>query len=167
MAYHAPAVGTKESYAIDILSQILYGGKSSRLKTNLDDKGLTIQSALFYHSTEDPGLVYVLGIANMGKDLTDIENALNTELEKVTRELVSEEEFQMAMAAKEYQTAGELRTLAGVAESLANDYTYFKDTHRINKELSYYEEITREDVLNVAKKYFQPQARVVLYYLPK
>jgi predicted Zn-dependent peptidase len=167
MAYHAPAVGTKESYAIDILSQILYGGKSSRLKTNLDDKGLTVQSALFYYATEDPGLVYVLGIANMGKDLKDIENALNTELEKVTLELVSEEEFQMAMAAKEYQTAAGLRTLAGVAESLSNNYTYFKDTHRINKELSYYEEITREDVLNVAKKYLQPQSRVVLYYLPK
>jgi predicted Zn-dependent peptidase len=167
MAYHAPAVGTKDTYAMNILLQILSGGKSSRLKTNLDDKGLTVESALLYLDSEDPGLFYALGLANMGKDLQEVESALNFEIDKVTKELVSENEFQMAIAAKEYQTASAYRTLAGVSIGLANNYTYFKDAGRINKELSFYEEITREDILNAARKYFQPQSRVVLYYLPK
>ena len=167
MAYHAPAAGTKDSYAIKILSQILYGGKSSRMKTNLDDKGLTMQSAVFFNESEDPGLVYVLAIANMGKDLQEIENAMNSEIDKMANELVSEEEFQMAIAAKEYETATRLRSLDGVAESLATNYIYFKDANRINNELSYYGEITREDLQKAARKYFRPESRVVLYYLPK
>jgi predicted Zn-dependent peptidase len=167
MAYHAPALGTHESYVLDVLNQILFGGKSSRLKTNIDDKGLSAQTALFYNATEDPGLVYVLGITNVGKDIKEMEEAINEEIRKVTVELVSPEEFQMAMAAKEFETASNLRTLTGIAGQLAHNYTYFKDADRVNKELSYYDGITREELLQVAKKYFQPNSRVVLYYLPK
>jgi predicted Zn-dependent peptidase len=167
MAYHAPAAGTKESYAMDILSQILNGGKSSWLKANVDDKGLTAQSLLFYNQTEEPGLVYVAGIANMGKELPEVEAAITAEIEKLTTGLVPEEDFQMALAAKEFQTASEYKTLSGVSNALALNYTYLKDAGRINKELSFYNEITREDLLNTARKYFQPNSRVILYYLPK
>ena len=166
MAYPAPAMGTKEAYAMNILSQILYGGKSSRLKTNLDDKGISVQTALFNRESEDQGLVYVLGIANMGKDAKEVEDAINIEMEKIYSELVSPEEFQMAIAAKEFEVANGLQSLSSVAESLASNYTYFKDASRINNELDFYSEITREDLLDVAKKYFQQSSRVTLYYLP-
>ena len=166
MAYPAPAMGTKEAYAMNILSQILYGGKSSRLKTNLDDKGLSVQTALFNRESEDQGLIYVLGIANMGKDTKDVEDAINIEMQKISNELVSPEEFQMAIAAKEFEVANRLQSLSGVAESLASNYTYFKDASRINNELDFYSEITREYLLDVAKKYFQQSSRVTLYYLP-
>jgi predicted Zn-dependent peptidase len=167
IAYHAPSMGTKEAYAMDLLNHVLSGAKGSRLKTRLDETGLTAQSALFYYGSEDPGLVYALGIANLGKESKEVEDAIVAEIEKVSRELVSEEEFQMAQAASEYSAASRLRTLSGVSQSLANHYTYFKDAGRINRELGFYGEITREDLLQVAKKYFQPQSKTVLYYLPK
>jgi predicted Zn-dependent peptidase len=122
---------------------------------------------LYYSNTEDPGLLYAIGIANLGKDSKEVENAIVAEIDKISKELVSEEEFQMALAATEYSTATQLRTLAGVSQALASNYTYFKDTHRVNKELSFYSELTREDLLSVAQKYFQPQSKIVLYYLPK
>ncbi|GHV56504.1 peptidase M16 [Bacteroidia bacterium] len=167
MAYHAPAMGTKDAYAMDILAYILSGGKSARMKTNLDETGLTAQSMLFYYDSENPGLVYVIGIANIGKESKDVENAIVAELNKISQELVSEEEFQMAQAAVEYNTASQLRTLSGISSALSNNYTYFKDAGRINKELSFYGDITREDLLQVAQKYFQPQSQTVIYYLPK
>jgi len=166
MAYPAPAMGTKEAYAMNILAQVLYGGKSSRLKTNLDDKGISVQTALFNRESENQGLIYVLGIANMGKDAKEVEDAINIEMGKICSELVSAEEFQMAIAAKEFEVANVLQSLSGVAESLANNYTYFKDASRINNELEFYSEITREDLLDVAKKYLQQSSRVTLYYLP-
>lgn len=166
MAYHAPAMGTKEAYAMDVLIQILHGGAASRLKSNLDDKGLALQSAAINFESEDPGLVYVFALPNKGNSLDDIEAALTKEIEKMSQELVSEEEFQMAMAAKEFSVAARLQSLSGVAEALANNYTYFKDAGRVNKELENYESVTREDIMDVAKKYLQTNSRVVLHYLP-
>ncbi len=167
MGYHAPAMGTKDAYALEILSQILSGGVSSRVKTNITDKGIALQAMVYPYIQEDPGLTYVIGIVNGGVTPEKLEEALNTEIEKVQNELVSEDEFQMAMAAKEYGIASDLNSIRKVSEYLANNYTYYKDAGRINRELDFYSGITREDLMNVAKKYFAKNNRVVLYYLPE
>ena len=167
MGYHAPAMGTKDAYALEILSSILQGGKSSRFKTNITDKGLALEIVIFPHIQEHPGLVYVIGFANAGGNLEDVENALNTEIEKVRTDLVSEDEFQMALAAKEFEVANGLTSLSNVAELFANSYTYFKDASRINSQLDNYSSLTREDLRNAAQKYLGKNNRVVLYYLPE
>ena len=44
---------------------------------------------------------------------------------------------------------------------------YFGDANLINTEIDRYLQVTREDIQRVAKKYYNPNNRVVLYYLPK
>ena len=167
IGYRGPSMSEKDAYAVEILCKILYGGASSRFKTNIDDKGITIQSLAFPFIQEHPNLIYVLGLANGGKTAEEVEAALNTEIDRVQNEQVSEDEFNMAMAAKEYEVARQFTRIENIAGNLANNYTYFKDAGRINKELSFYQDITREDLQRVAKKYFGKNNRVVLYYLPE
>jgi predicted Zn-dependent peptidase len=166
MGYHAPAM-TKDAYAVEILCKILYGGNSSRLKTNIDDKGLSLQTFVFPYIQEHPGLIYMIAIPNAGITAEALEEAFTAEIERMQNELVSEDEFKMAMAAKEFEVAGELTRIINIAENLANNYTYFKDAERINRELSFYQNITREDLQAAAKKYFNRNNRVVLHYLPE
>ena len=73
----------------------------------------------------------------------------------------------MAMAAKETQLANKLISISDKAEMFADNYTYFKDASRINKQLENYSTLTREDLRNAAKKYLNKNNRVVLYYLPE
>ncbi|MDR0660500.1 MAG: insulinase family protein [Prevotellaceae bacterium] len=167
MGYHSPAMDTKDAYALEILCNILQGGKSSRFKTNITDKGIALETVIFPFTQEHPGLTYVIGFANAGGKLEDVESALDAEIEKVRNELVSEEEFQMAMAAKEFEVANSLISLPSKAQTFANNYTYFKDASRINKILDDYTSLTRENIRNVAKKYLTKNNRVVLYYLPE
>ena len=167
MAYRSPAMGTKDAYAIDLLTAVLSGGKSARLKTNLDDKGITIQTMAVNFGFEQPGALYVIAIANAGKTTEEVENALNAEIEKVRLELVSEDEFQMVKAAKEYEVASNMTSLSYIAEEFASNHTYFKDASRINTELENYSSISREDIKNVAIKYLDKNNRVVLHYLPE
>ncbi|MCL2097696.1 MAG: insulinase family protein [Bacteroidales bacterium] len=166
MGYRAPAMN-KEAYAVEILCKILYGGNSSRFKTNIDDKGLAMQTLVFPYILEHPGLTYVVGIPNVGVTVESLEEAMTAEFERVQNELVSEDEFKMAMASKEFEVAGGLTRISNIAQSLANNYTYFRDAERINQELSFYQDITREDLQEVAQKYFHRNNRVVLYYLPE
>ena len=166
MGYHAPAMN-KDACAVEILCKILFGGNSSRFKTNIDDKGLALQTVVFPYIQEHPGLIYVIAIPNGGVEVDALNDAVTAELERVQNELVSEDEFKMAMAAKEFEVAGELTRIRYIANSLADNYTYFKDADRINRELSFYQDITREDLQAAAKKYFDRNSRVVLYYLPE
>ena len=55
----------------------------------------------------------------------------------------------------------------GVAEELATAYTYFKDTDFVNRTLENYTRFTKEQVIEVAKKYIDPMQKISIYYLPK
>jgi len=167
MAYRAPAMETKDAYAMELLCAVLSSGKSARIKTNITDKGISVEATALNIGFEHPGAVYVIGIANVGKTAEEVEDALNIEFEKLCNELVSEDEFQMVKAAKEYEVASGMTSLLSIAEQLSNNYTFLKDAGRINKQLENYNTITREDLKNTAAKYFIKENRVVLYYLPE
>ena len=167
MGYRGPAMGTKDAYTMDLLTAILSDGKSARLKTNLTDKGITVEATAVNIGFEHPGSIFVIAIANAGKTAEEVEEAINIEMDRLCNELVLEDEFQRIKAAKEYEVASSITSLFTIAEKFASNRTYFKDASRTNKQLENYSGITREDLQSVAVKYFNKNNRVMLYYLPE
>jgi len=167
-AYHIPAQGTPDSYALQMLSTVLSGGQSSRMyKALVDDQKKALQVASFPFPLEDPGLYITLGLVNMGVDIDDLEKAMDAEVAKVQNELISEQEFQKIRNQIESQFVLQNSSTVGIAEQLANYHVYFKDANLINTEIDRYMKVTREDLQRVAKKYLTKENRVVLHYLPK
>ena len=115
---------------------------------------------------EDPGANIVYAIANMGVNPSDLEKSMNDVIAEVQTNLVSDREFQKLLNQVESDFVTANNTMAGIAESLANYEMYYGDASLINNELSRYRAVTREDLRNAAKKYFNKNARVVLYWLP-
>ena len=167
-AYRAPKQGGDEYYAFNVLSTILSGGESSRMNKTLVDKkqqAAAAQSVPFFN--EDEGLFIALAIANMGVKIETLEQSMDSVINQLKMELVGEREFQKVKNQITTQLVTGNATMAGIAESLANNEVYFGDANLINTELEKYNKVTRQDVLNVAKKYLNKDNRVVLYYLPK
>lgn len=166
--YHMPAQGTPDYYALSMLTTLLSGGESARLPKELKDKQ---QKALFVGSIpfalEDPGLFIIYGLCNAGVQPGDFESAINTEIEKVQKNMISETEFQKLRNQVETQFVTRNSTMRGIAESLADYFVYFGDANLINTEMQRYMKVTREDIQRVAKKYLVKDNSVVLYYLPK
>jgi predicted Zn-dependent peptidase len=112
-------------------------------------------------------MMLAAAIATNDANPEDVLAAIDTEIEKVKTELVTEEEFQKVLNQIENQFYSSNSSVAGIAESLANNHVYFGSANRINEELEIYRSLTREDLKAVANKYFTQDARVILYYLPK
>ncbi|MBX2959354.1 MAG: insulinase family protein [Flavobacteriales bacterium] len=168
MGYHTPAQGTPDSYAVSMLAQILSQGKSSRLqKSIVDEQQKAIFVGAFPFPTEDPGMALMFGITNMGVGIDELENAINLEVEKVQKELISEEEFQKLKNQIESDMVTSNAKIEGIAENLANYFVYYGDANLINTEIDRYLKVTREDIKRVANEYFRKDNRVVLHYLPK
>lgn len=167
-AYRIPAQGTKDYYAVDMLSRILSNGESSRLYKSLVDEQ---QKALFVGNfplaLEDPGISLAFGITNMGVDVAELEKAIDAEVKKVQTELISEREFEKLRNQIESEFVTNNSRVAGIAESLATYHMFFGDANLINTEIDRYLAVTREDIMAAAKKYFVNSNRVVLHYLPK
>ena len=151
-----------------MLNSVLAGGTSSRLnKRIVEEQELAVSAFSFNFPLEDPGMALVAGIAAKDVDLQKLQKALDLEIDLAKTELVTEEEFQKVKNQYENQFYSSNSSVAGKAESLANNYVYYGNTNLVNEQLSVYEDITREDLRRVAKKYLKEDARVVLYYLPK
>ena len=168
MAYHTPAQGTPDYYAVNMLTTLLSQGKSSRMQKNIVDKQQkAVYAGAFPLPSEDPGLALIFGITNMGVAPTDLEASMNAEFDKTKNELISEEEYQKLRNQVENDFVSGNEKMAGIAENLANYYVYYKDANLINTEIDRYMKVTREDIQKAAQKYLVNTNRVVLYYLPK
>jgi zinc protease len=166
--YRIPAMGTPDFYAVDMLSKVLSGGKSSRMyKAIVDEQQLALQVMNIPIPLEDPGVSINFGLVNMGVAPETLEKAMNAEIEKLRNELISEEEFQKLRNQVESEFYSSNSTMAGIAENLANYKMYYGDANLINTEIQRYMNVTREDIMFAALKYFSPVNRVTLFYLPK
>jgi predicted Zn-dependent peptidase len=166
--YRIPAQGTKDYYAVDMLSRILSSGNSSRLYRALVDEQ---QKALFVGNfplaMEDPGISIAFGITNMGVNVADLEMGMDAEVQRLQTELISETEFEKLRNQVESEFVTRNSTIAGIAEQLATYHVFFGDTELINSEIDRYLAVTREDIRNAANRFMKKDNRVVLHYLPK
>jgi zinc protease len=168
MAYRVPAAGTPENYAVSMLGTLLSQGESSRLqKSIVDDKQQAVAVGNFPFDLEDPGVSIAYGICSMNTDVNDLENSITAEIEKIKTGDIPDEEFQKLRNQVENDFVSSNSRIAGVAESLANYKMYYGDANLINTELQRLLAVTKEDIRNAAKKYFNNDNRVVLHYLPK
>ncbi|MCH8231427.1 MAG: insulinase family protein [Bacteroidetes bacterium] len=167
-AYHMPAQGTPDFYSMEMLGNILSEGQSSRMyKAIVDEEQTALAVGAFPFPSEDPGLYLVFGIANVGVEVSDLENSINNQISRMQDELVSEHEFQKIRNQVENTFISRNSRVVGIAENLANYYVYFGDANLINTEIDRFMDVTREDIQRVAGAYLVPNNRVVLHYLPK
>jgi predicted Zn-dependent peptidase len=167
-AYRAPKQGSDEYYAFRMLSTLLSGGPSSRMnKTLVDQKQIALAALALPFFNEDAGLFITYAIASMGVQPAELERVVDSVVNNVKTGIVSEREFQKVKNQVETAFVTANSTMAGIAESLANYEVYFGDANLINTEIARYNKVTREDILNVAKKYLNKDNRVVLHYVPK
>lgn len=167
-AYHIPAQGTDDYYALSMLTTLLSGGKSSRLyKELVDNKQVALQAGSIPFALEDPGLFITFAIPNIGIEPDSLQNVIGSEIAAVKKDLITEREFEKLQNQIEADFVTQNSTVEGIAESLANYFVYFGNADLINTEIERYMKVTREDLKRVANQYLDENRRVVLLYMPK
>ena len=166
--YRIPAIGTPDYYAVSMLGTLLSDGQSSRLyKSLVDDQQKAVFVGNFPLDLEDPGVAIAFGVANMGVEPSDLEKSMDAVIADVQNNLIPEKEFQKLRNKVENDFITDKSRVMQRALALANYYLFYNDANLINTEIDRYLAVTREDIRRVAKKYYNKNNRVSLYYLPK
>jgi predicted Zn-dependent peptidase len=166
--FRGPIFGDRRLDALDLAGQILAGGKGSRLHRRLvREERLAQDVGLFSMGLIGGGSVTAgWATARPGVDLERLETEFWSELQRLGREPVSDDELERAKALTEADELGALQRVDEKADRLSMYATLFDDAAMINTILPRYLSTTAEQIREVASAVFVPDNRVVLTYLP-
>ncbi len=169
VAFRAPVFGDTRLDALDIASQILSGGKGSRLDRRLVRTDRIAQDVALFSLPFIGGASICAGWATVrpGVDVDRVEAAFHEELARLTTELVTEDELARARALVEADELGALQRVEERADRLSMYATLFDDPGLINRMLPRYLAVTPEAIRAAAADVFRPDNRLVLTYLPE
>ncbi len=168
-AYRIPAEGSREYFALDLLTNILSSGESSRLYQRLIyDLQIASEAAAYVDAREMPGLLYLFAVQSSPDGGTEeLESALEYVIGELVAHGVSEEELQKAKNKTESMLIASRVTLHGKADQLAHAALMFQDAARVNRVLDDYNAISTEDIRAAAIRFLRKENRCAIVYTVK
>jgi zinc protease len=167
MGYHVPNLREPDSYVLEVIATILSSGKSSRLYQSLVREKRLVLSADVDHSllSWDPSLFYISADLLPGKEITEVEKALDQEVERLKKEMVGEQELEKVKNQLEASFVFGQDSLFFQAMLLAQ-HEIALSWKAIDDYLPNIRKVTPEEIQRVAKRYFIPDNRTVGILIP-
>lgn len=164
--YHIPEYKHEDIPVLEVIEKILSGGESARIYRELVyKKKLALYAGGGTFALHDPGLFFAYALANMGVDITKVEEELFKVIENLDQ--VTDEEVEKARNQLRADLIKGLERAFFVGLQVGESYHNTGDPLYFLKKLERYKKITKEDVIKVAKKYFKKTNRTVVVIIPK
>ncbi|HYV90690.1 MAG TPA: pitrilysin family protein [Chitinophagales bacterium] len=166
-AWHMPGRLQPGYYAVDLISDLLSGGKSGRLyQVLVKEKNLFSEINCYQNGCIDPGLITVEGKLIRGVKMDEAEKSIVEELEKIAVLTVDEKELTKVKNRVESQMEFSETEILHKAMNLA--YTeLLGDANLVNEEIKKYLAVTTEEIRQEATNVFKPENCSTLYYFSK
>lgn len=166
-AYHMCSRYDKEYYPVDLISDILSRGNSSRLHNSLiKTQKLFSDIHAYVMGDFDKGLFIVSGKLSAGVTMEQADQAINKELERLKNELVHPDELTKVKNKMEASHVfGEVDVLNKATNLAVSEL--LGDANMINQEVEKYLAVTDRDIQQQAQTIFKESNCSTLYYKAK
>ena len=166
-AYHMPARTHADYYAVDLISDILGRGKSSRLYEQLV-KGQQLFNSISasVSGSVEPGLLIIQGKLNEGVALDEANAAIEKINQELMETLVAEEELNKVKNQAETTIIFSEIELLNRAMNLAYS-KLLGDANLVNEEGNKVQAVTPADIMRCAKQVLDPNNCSTLLYKAK
>jgi predicted Zn-dependent peptidase len=166
-AYHMCSRYDKEYYAVDLISDILSRGNSSRMHNALiKDKKLFSDISAYVMGDFDKGLFVISGKLTKGITMEEADAAINAELDKIKKEAVNADELiKVKNKTEASHVFGEVDVLNKATNLAVSEL--LGDAAMINYEVEKYLAVTADQILEQANIIFRKENCSTLYYKAK
>lgn len=158
----------KDTYALDILGNILSGSKTAPLYQILvEEEKLAPNSSSYQSSSELAGEFVFRVRANAGTDLDSVKVAIEKGLARFEENGVRENDLKRIKAELETGLYSGVSTILNKAFQLVQDNEFNGDPGYITQTAKLYEAVTAEDVMRVYNTYIKNKHYVMTSVVPK
>jgi zinc protease len=163
IGYHSPAVGDFDHPALSLLSEILFGGRASRMHQKLvRDLEIATEVRVFVGPFHDPGLMEIYASARGEHTAEELLQAIDAELLRVQEEPISHEEVERARARMELGLLAGLDTVDGKASTIGFYETLLGRPAAAFERMETTARLGPSDLRRVARRYLTQQSRSVV-----
>jgi zinc protease len=170
VAWHSPAMFADDDAELDLATDLLANGKSSRLYRRLVfDEQVATDVAAGQNSREMAGFAQVTATAAPGRTLAEIEVAILEEIARAAAEGPTEDEIERGRAQAEAQFMFRLQTVGGFggkSDQLNAYNVLLGDAAYFERDLARYHEATQSSVRDAIARYLTSSHRVTLSIVP-
>ena len=168
IGYRMPAFGTDDFDALEVGTQILAGGRGSRLYQRLVREERVAQDVAAFTLPLIGGAAILAGwvTARPESDAETVERMWHEETRRLATEPVSDDELARARALIESAELGAVGRVEEVADRLSQYATYFDRPELINEQLGRYLAVDAARIQAAAARVFRPDNRAVITYVP-
>jgi zinc protease len=168
--YKAYPIGGRlspEYHAMDLITEVLSGGQSSRLHIALvKEQKLFTQIDCYHLGTVEPGLLVIEGKVAPNVDMQAADDAIVQVIEDFIANYITEAELQKAINKTESIISFEDLSLLNRTNNLAY-YQLLGDPNMMNTEMNKYEQVTILEIIQTAKAIFDVNNCNTMWYLAK
>lgn len=165
--YHTVPAASPGECVLDVISMILTSGVSARLETDLvRDQGLATEIRTYHTTSKYGGDFIVLAIPQSGIEPGVLEQAINEQIERLKNEAVTDGELKKAQNQMLAQTIYNRDSPSRVGYYLAWWEIVGNGWEDINQYPSLVQNVTKDDIMSMAQRYFTKDNRTVGYLMP-
>jgi zinc protease len=167
MAWHAPATGHADADALDVASEVLSSGRTSRLyRALVYDRPVALGAAGGYWELERAGVFFAYAQVRPGASADEAEALLQREIERLQREPITAAELAKAKRALEVGLIVGQDSSNALASRIAGDWIAFGRVRSLDERRAAIRAVSAADVQRVAKSWLEPTGRSVVQVLP-
>jgi len=167
IGYKSPPLPHPDYAALEMVSELLFGGKSSRLeKLLISEVEIASSTSSGLSPFKDAGLYEISVSMQRGHRAHEAERLIDEEIERLKHEPLKAGELETAKTRLETRLWRELRTQSGKAEALGHYHTTTGDYRRLFGIADAFRAVTEADVQRIAKTYLNPAQRTIVIAEP-
>ncbi len=168
MIYHCPPRFAPGEAELDLLSDVLAAGISSRLYQKLIyESELAVDVSAYLAPSMLGSLFHVVAMVRPDRTLDEVEQAIDQVIAEVSSEGPTTEELERHKSQVEYRMLSQLQSLLAKADQM-NEYEFhLGEPNSFKRDLDRYRQATPESVRSWARAVLNPDARLILRVVPE
>ncbi len=167
MGYHGPALDDPKHVALSVLSEALFGGRSSRFfRTIVTDRELATDLGGTVSSFAHPGLFEIHGTAREGVTAEALLAAIDECIADLRKRPITEAERERSIARMELSFLHSLETVGGRAEQIGFYDSVLGDPVGAMSRLDAMRAVTVDEITAAAKTFLDATQRTVIIVHP-
>jgi zinc protease len=171
LAWHSPNLFAHDDAELDLVADLLAGGKTSRLyRTLVYDQRIATEVSASQNSRELSGYFQVVATAAPGHSLAEVDASITLEMQRARADGPTPEEIERGVAQAEAHFISRLQTVGGFGgkSDQLNAYNVFLgDPSFFSRDLDRYRNADEAGLTRAANAWLRPAGRVALSVVPR